>query len=74
MVHVNNKGSTDGLWRGETKCIGPKAKDADSWILIWEELHRAHQEGILVEVEHVPSRKNNKFRSSKNHHAQQGEG
>ena len=25
----------------------------DLWILIWEELHRVHQEGTLVEVEHV---------------------
>ena len=29
MVHVNIKGTIDGLWRGEMKCIGPKAKDAD---------------------------------------------
>ena len=35
------------------KCIGPGAKDADLWILIWEELRKVHQEGILVEVEHV---------------------
>ena len=35
------------------RCIGPRAKDADLWILTWEELHRVHQEGILVEVEHV---------------------
>ena len=53
MVHVDNKGIIVGLLRGEMKCVGPKAKDADSWILIWEELHRAHQEGMLVEVEHA---------------------
>ena len=35
------------------KCIGPRARNADLWILIWEEQHRVHQEGILVEVEHV---------------------
>ena len=35
------------------QCIGPIAKGADLWILIWEELHRVHQEGIPVEVEHV---------------------
>ena len=29
MVHVDNKGLVDGLWRGEMRCIGPKAKDAD---------------------------------------------
>ena len=44
------------------KCIGPRAKVADLWILIWEELHRVHQEGMLVEVEHVKA------------HCQQGEG
>ena len=32
------------------KFIGPKAKDADLWILIWEELHEVRQEGLL-EVE-----------------------
>ena len=53
MVHVDSTDIIDGLWRGEMRCIGPRAKDADSWILIWEELHRVHQEGTLVEVEHV---------------------
>ena len=53
MVHVGNKGITDGLWRGEMRCVGPRAKDADLWILIWGEVHRVHQEGILQEVEHV---------------------
>ena len=28
-VHVDNKGTVDGLWRGERKCIKPKAGDAD---------------------------------------------
>ena len=42
MVHVDNKGIIDGLWRGDMKCIGPKARDVDLWILIWEELHRVH--------------------------------
>ena len=32
-------------------CSGPKADDADLWILIKEESHRVHQKGILVEVE-----------------------
>ena len=36
MVHVDNKGIIQGLWRGETRCIGSRAKDADLWILIWE--------------------------------------
>ena len=38
-VHDNNKGIRDGLWRGERKCIDPKAGDADLWIKIWEELY-----------------------------------
>ena len=39
MVHVDNKGIIDGLWRGEVKCNGPKAEDADLWCTNWEELH-----------------------------------
>ena len=31
-VHVDNKGTIDGLWRGERKCFDPKAGDADLWI------------------------------------------
>ena len=31
-VHVNNKGIIDGFWRGERKCIDPKAGRADFWI------------------------------------------
>ena len=37
-----------------------RTKDADLWILIWEELHRVHQEGILVEVEHVSAHRTKK--------------
>ena len=29
MAHVDNKGTIDELWKGEKKCTGPKAKDAD---------------------------------------------
>ena len=47
-AHVDNKGILDVLWRGEINCIGPKAKDADLWMLIWQEVHRAHQGGILL--------------------------
>ena len=53
MVHVDKKGIIDRLWRGEMRCVGPRAKDADLWILIWEKFHRVHQEGVRVEVEHV---------------------
>ena len=56
MVHVDNEGIIDGLWRGDMKCTGPKAKDAALWILIWEELQRVHQEGILVEVSSTSKR------------------
>ena len=38
------------------KCIGPTAKDADLWTLIWEDVHTMHHEGILLEVEHVNGR------------------
>ena len=34
------------------KRSGPKAKDAELWVLIWEEVHRTHQ-GVQREVEHV---------------------
>ena len=60
MVHVDNKGIIDGLWKGEMRCIGPRANDADLWISIWEELHRYHQEGILLEVEHVKAHRTKK--------------
>ena len=49
-VHVDNYRIFDGLWRGEMRCIGQGRRFL--WILIWEELHRVHQEGIVVEVEH----------------------
>ena len=47
MVHVDDKGIVDGLGRGEARCSGPRDKDADLFILIWEELHRVHQEDIF---------------------------
>ena len=53
VVPVDNKGIIHGLWRGKMKCIGPRAKDTALWILIWEEVRRVHQGGILVKVEHV---------------------
>ena len=40
MANIDHEGIIDGLWRGEMRCIGPRAKDADLWILIFEELHR----------------------------------
>ena len=41
------------FWRGERKCIDPKAGGADLWIKIWEELHLLKSKKMLVEVEHV---------------------
>ena len=45
--------SSPVLWTGELKFIGPKAKDAHLWILIWEEVRGIHEEGISLEVGHV---------------------
>ena len=41
------------------KCSGPKAKDADLWMLIWE-VRRLHPEGTLLEVEHVKAHRSKK--------------
>ena len=38
-VHVDNKGTIDGLRKGEKDCIKPRAGDADLWIKFWEEPH-----------------------------------
>ena len=46
-LHVDNKGIIDGLWRGERKCIDPKAGDVGLWIRIWEELHLLMSREIL---------------------------
>ena len=46
------------------KCLGPRAKDVHLWIVIWEELHRAHQEGILVDIEHVKAHRTKKENSA----------
>ena len=45
--------------------IGPTAKDADLRILIWEEVHRLHQLGILLEVERVKGHRSKKGRRRK---------
>ena len=47
-AHVDNEGIIVGLQRGDMKCIGPEAKDADLWIQVREEVHTLHQEGVLL--------------------------
>ena len=42
------------------RCIDPRPKDANLWILIWVEVHRVHQEDKLVEAEHVKARRSKK--------------
>ena len=59
-VLVDNKGIIDGLWRGERKCIDPKAGDAGLWIKIWEDLHLPVSEEIVVELEHVKAHRTKK--------------
>ena len=60
MVHVDNKGSIDGLWKREMKCIGPKAKDADLWMALWEELNKLRSKEVVIEVEHVKAHRDEK--------------
>ena len=55
---MDNEGIIDGLWRGEMKCIGPKAKDADLWIAIGEELNKLRSKEVLIE--HVQAHRNEK--------------
>ena len=31
-------------------CVDPQAKDADLWMLIWEEMRSIHQEGVLLDA------------------------
>ena len=53
-VHVDNKGTIDGLRKGEKECIKPRAVDADLWMKIWEKLHGLVEMCILAvrEVRH----------------------
>ena len=38
-IHVDNKGIIDGLRKCVKECLKRRARDADLWINIWEELH-----------------------------------
>ena len=40
------------------KCIGPKAKDADWWIALWERLEKLRSQEVLIEVEHDTAHRN----------------
>ena len=42
------------------KCIGPKPKDEDVELLIWEEVHRNPQEVTFLEVKHVNAQSSKK--------------
>ena len=66
-VHVDNKGIIDGLWRGERKCINPKAGDADLWIKISEKLHLLTSKEILMEAEHVKAHRTEKDKKEMSH-------
>ena len=59
-VHVDNKGTIDGLRKVEKECIKPRAGDAELWITSREELHELLKRGILVEVEHVKAHRTEK--------------
>ena len=39
------------------RCIGSRVKDAELWILMWEDLH---PEGMLVEVAHDKAHRSKK--------------
>ena len=66
-VRVGNKGITDGLWRGERKCIDPKVGDADLWMKIWEELQLLTSKEILVDAEHVKAHRTEKDKKDMSH-------
>ena len=57
----------DGLWRGERKCIDPKAGDVNQWIKIWEELQLLTSKEILVEVKHVKAHRTEKDKKETSH-------
>ena len=59
-VHVDNKGTLDGLQKRKKEGIKPGAGDADLWIKMWEELHELVKRGILVEVAHVKAHRTKK--------------
>ena len=66
-MYVDNKGIIAGSWRGERKCINPKAGDADLWIKIWEKRDNLAAGDILVEVEHVKEQRTQEDKKEVSH-------
>ena len=63
MVHVENKRIIDGCGKEKRNVfIGLKAKDADLWIVIWEELNKLRAKDIVIEVEYVKAHRAEKER------------
>ena len=48
------------------ECFGSKPKDADLWILIWDEVRRVHQGGISQEVDHVKAHRTKNQKNPRN--------
>ena len=61
-VHVGDKEIIDVLWKGELKCIGPKAKDVDLWLRMLEEVHFLPCKDMLIVAEHVKAHRTEKER------------
>ena len=57
---MDNKGIIDGLRKGESECMKPRAGDAGLWIQIWEELHGLAESDILVQFERFVTEGNEK--------------
>ena len=53
--------------KGESKCIKPRAGDADLHFQIWEELHGLAESDILVEVEHLQALRTKKEKKHISH-------
>ena len=51
-IHTRNMGILSGLHRGDKKCIGPKAKEADPWIKNMGRHRKVQDEGIKFDVTH----------------------
>ena len=59
-IHTDNLGILNGVHRGEKKCIGPKAKEADFWVKIWKEIEEVRDEDIWFDVKRVRAQRTQK--------------